>query len=289
MSLTTTSQEWLTGTGARGAAAVVTRRHIAAETSTDVDNICSTIAGDVFFAVPVRTRAGQELRPGTVLSGPEQVRGYYESRSGSYVVRESAQVKSLTTDWYVFNESAATLLGTGMVGDVDATGREWVVNSAVLFPAAADGIRGEICATRLPMDDVIRGTLPTAPPGRSSLDAERAHGALLDRFAEAARRGDWPAAAAEMSEGHTLAVRVDALNSAPSVQSATGRDASAACLPAVFGAAEDLTLMVRIATEWYVFAEYLVELGGASRRIALTQPIEDGKVIGTFGYGRDEP
>jgi hypothetical protein len=289
MSLTTTSQEWLTGTGARGAAAVVTRRHIAAETSTDVDNICSTIAGDVFFAVPVRTRAGQELRPGTVLSGPEQVRGYYEGRSGSYVVRESAQVKSITTDWYVFNESAATLLGTGMVGDVDATGREWVVNSAVLFPAAADGIRGEICATRLPMDDVIRGTVPTAPPGRSSLDAERGHGALLDRFAEAARRGDWAAAAAEMSDGHTIAVRIDPLNAAPTVHSATGREASAACLPAVFGAVEDLTLMVRIATEWYVFAEYLVELGGASRRIALTQPIEDGKVIGTYGYGRDEP
>ncbi|HZQ59515.1 MAG TPA: hypothetical protein VFA84_15850 [Acidimicrobiales bacterium] len=289
MSLTTTSQEWLTGTGSRGLAAVVTRRHIAAETSTDVDNICSTIAGDVFFAVPVRTRAGQELRPGTVLSGPEQVRGYYEGRSGSYVVKESAQVKSITTDWYVFNESAATLLGTGRVGDVDATGREWVVNSAVLFPAAPDGIRGEICATRLPMDDVIRGTAPVAPPGRSSLDAERAHGALLDRFAGAVRSGDWAAAAQEMSEGHTLAVRIDPLNAAPAVHAATGRDESRVLLAAIFGDADDLTLMVRIATEWYVFAEYLVELSGATRRIALTQPIEDGRVIGTYGYGRDEP
>lgn len=289
MSLTTTSQEWLTGTGSRGTAAVVTRRHIAAETSTDVDNICSTIASDVFFAVPVRTRAGQELRSGTVLSGPEQVRGYYEGRSGSYVVKESAQVKSITTDWYVFNESAATLLGTGMVGDVDATGREWVVNSAVLFPVAPDGIRGEICATRLPMDDVIRGTVPMAPPGRSSLDAERAHGALLDRFAGTARAGDWAGAGREMSEGHTLAVRIDPLSAAPGVHSATGREDSVACLPAIFGDAEDLTLMVRIATEWYVFAEYLVELGGATRRIALTQPIEDGTVIGTYGYGRDEP
>ncbi|HVM66290.1 MAG TPA: hypothetical protein VMU14_15585 [Acidimicrobiales bacterium] len=289
MSLTTTSQEWLTGTGARGAAATVTRRHIAAETSTDVDAICATIASDVFFAVPVRTRAGQELRQGTVLSGPEQVRSYYEGRSGSYVVRESAQVKSITTDWYVFNESAALLLGTGMVGEVDATGKEWTVNSAVLFPAAPDGIRGEICATRLPMDDVIRGTLPTAPAARSSLDAERAHGALLDRFAQAVRTGDWAAAAAEMSDGHTLAVRIDPLNTAPAVHSATGRDQSVASLPAIFGGAEDLTLMVRIATEWYVFAEYLIELRGATRRVALTQPVEGGKVIGTFGYGRDEP
>jgi hypothetical protein len=289
MSLTTTSQEWLTGTGARGLAATVTRRHIAAETSTDVDAICATIASDVFFAVPVRTRAGQELRDGTVLSGPEQVRSYYEGRSGSYVVRESSQVKSITTDWYVFNESAARLEGTGMVGDVDATGREWTVNSAVLFPAAPDGIRGEICATRLPMDDVIRGTVPTVAPGRSSLDAERAHGVLLDRFAQAVRSGDWAAAGAEMSEGHAIAVRVDPLNAAPAVHSATGRDASVGCLPAIFGGAEDLTLMVRVATEWYVFAEYLIELPGATRRVALTQPVDDGKLIGTFGYGRDQP
>ena len=290
MSLTTTSQEWLTGTGARGVAAAVTRRHIAAETSTDVDNICSTIAADVFFAVPVRTRAGQELRPGTVLSGPEQVRGYYEGRSGSYVVTDSAQVKSITPDWYVFNESVATLFGTGMVGDVDATGREWVVNSAVLFPAAPDGIRGEICATRLPMDDVIRGTVPVAPPGRSSLEAERAHGALLDRFAQAVRAADWGAAAAELSEGHALAVRVDPLNTAPAVYSASGRGDSAACLPAIFGGASDLTLMNRITTEWYLFAEYLLELrGGSTRRVALTQPVEGGAVIGSFGYGREEP
>jgi len=289
MSLTTTSQEWLTGTGPRGLAAVVTRRHIAAETSADVDAICATIAADVFFAVPVRTRAGQELREGTVLPAAAQVRSYYAGRSGSYVVRDSAQVKSVTTDWYVFNESAASLFGTGTVGDVDATGKEWVVNSAVLFPAAPDGIRGEICATRLPMDDVIRGSVPMAPPGRASLDAERAHGALLDRFASAARDGDWAAAAAELSEGHTLAVRVDALAAPPAVHSATGRDASQALLPALFGEADDLTLMVRIASEWYVFAEYLVALRrGGARRLALIQPIEDGKVIGSFGYGRDE-
>jgi hypothetical protein len=290
MSLTTTSQGWLTVTGARGVAAVVTRRHIEAETSANVDAICATIAADVFFAVPVRTRAGQELRPGTVLVGPEQVRSYYEGRAGSYVVRESAQVKSITSDWYVFNESAATLLGTGMVGDVDATGREWTVNSAVLFPAAPDGIRGEICATRLPMDDVIRGAVPQPVPGRSSLAAERANGALLDRFSLAARTADWAGANAEMAEAHTLAVRVDPLDASPAVHSATGRDGSVACLPDVFGDAEDLTLMVRIASEWYVFAEYLVDLRrSGSRRLALVQPIEDGKVIGTFGYGRDEP
>jgi hypothetical protein len=140
------------------------------------------------------------------------------------------------------------------------------------------------------MDDVIRGTLPTAPPGRSSLETQRRNGALLDRYAQAVRAGDWPAAAAEMAGNHSLAVRIDPLNAAPAVHDATGVDASLARLHHIFDAAEDLTLMVRLASEWYVFAEYLVELrSGSTRRVALTQPIDDGKIIGTFGYGRDEP
>jgi hypothetical protein len=293
VSLTTSVQEWLGEMGSRERTAVVARRHIAAETSTDVDAIFATISPDVFFAVPVRTRAGQELMDGTVLTGATEVRGYYQGRSGSYVVRASAQLKSITTDWYVFNETAATLLGTGMVNGVDAAGREWVVNSAVVFPTAVDGIRGEICATRDPMDDVIRGTVATAalgrPPAARPPAAEVAHGALLDRFSLALRAADWRAAASEMADGHTLAVRLDPDAAAPVVHMATGRDESVARLPALFGDARDLTLLVRLATDWYVFAEYLVGLlAGGSRRLAILQPIEDGRIIGSFGYGRDE-
>jgi hypothetical protein len=40
---------------------------------------------------------------------------------------------------------------------------------------------------------------------------------------------------------------------------------------------------VRVATDWYVFAEYLV--AGGARRLAVLQPVEDGVVAGTFGYG----
>jgi hypothetical protein len=287
VSLTTSVQEWVGEVGGRGQAAVVARRHISAETSTDVDAICATISSDVFFAVPVRTRAGQELREGTVLTGPDQVRGYYQQRAGSYVVRASAQLKSITTDWYAFNETAATLNGTGMVNGVDATGREWVVNSAVLFPTAADGIRGEICATRHPMDDVIRGSLAHAPG--ESATAERAHGALLDRFTLALRSGDWPAAVTELSDTHTLAVRLDAGGGDPVVHRAAGRDASAAGLRSIFEGARDLTMLVRVATDWYLFAEYLLILtNGASRRVAIIHPVEHGRLIGSFGYGRDE-
>ena len=98
MSLTTTVQDWMRAIGSRERSAVTTRRHVAAETSTDVDTICATISHDVFFGVPVRTRAGNEIPDGSVLTTYDQVRGYYEGRAGSYVVLASAQLKSLTTD-----------------------------------------------------------------------------------------------------------------------------------------------------------------------------------------------
>ncbi|MCU1375994.1 MAG: hypothetical protein JWO68_3280, partial [Actinomycetia bacterium] len=231
MSLTTSVQDWLGGLGRRERSGFVARRHIAAETSTDVDAICATISPDVFFAIPVRTTAGHELRAGTVLTDAAQVRGYYEGRSGSYLVRDSAQLKSITTDWYVCNETTATLLGTGDVNGVDATGREWVVSSVVLFPTAADGIRGEVCATRHPMDAILRGTVSTEPlPG-----AEAAHGQLLDRFSLAVRAADWDAAGSALAPGHTLAVRLDPVEGPPVVHQST------ASLPALFGPADDLT------------------------------------------------
>ncbi len=68
----------------------------------------------------------------------------------------------------------------------------------------------------------------------------------------------------------------------------TGQGALQA-LQGLFDGAADLTLLNRIASEWYVFAEYLVRLAnGGRRRLALVHPVEDGKLTGTFGYGRDE-
>lgn len=264
------NQPWLASLGPREHAAFVARRHIEAETSTDVDAICATVARDVFFALPVRTRAGHDLAPGAVLTSYDDVRGYYSNRAGSYVVRASNQLKSIVSDWYSFNESSATLLGTGMVGDADASGREFVVNSAVLFPAAPEGIRGEICATRHPIDDVVRGTVV------ASESTELENAALLDAFVRALRSRSWPALA--LAPSHTLAVRVDG-----DVFVARDAGASRDAFSSMFGDAGDVTLLVRIATPWYLFAEYLDERG---TRIAMIHPVEDGVLTGSFGLGR---
>lgn len=284
---------WLPEVGPRESSTHIARTHVFAETSTDTDYICSTISRDVYFGVPVRTREGNLIPDGSVLTTYDQVRGYYEGRAGSYVVLASAQLKSIATDWYLFNESAATLRGTGMIGDIDATGREFVVNSAVLFPTAPDGIRGEVCVTRYPFTDIVADTVVTPPPpadARTYLPLrEMEHCALLDRFVGALRTHDDRAIVGALRASHSMAVRLDDVDRNQRVFTATTGADAAAAFATMFGDVEDLTLMMRIATEWYVFAEYLGRLpDGSVRRLALTHPVEDGVLTGTFGYGRDE-
>lgn len=284
-------QEWLAGVGPRESSIHIARTHVFAETSTDTDYICSTISKDVFFGVPTRTREGNVIPEGAVLTTYDKVRGYYEGRAGSYVVLASAQLKSLGTDWYLFNESAATLRGTGMIGDVDTTGREWIVNSAVLFPTAPDGIRGEICATRHPFVDVVKGDLVQPPPadGPKHLSMrELAHTALLDRLLTALQRRDLAGVQSCLRPRHTMAIRFDDADGRPSVATSERADGAAGHLCAMLGEADDVTLLVRLATEWYVFAEFLAKMPSGVRRLAVILPTDDGLFSSAFGYGKEE-
>jgi hypothetical protein len=293
MTLTSSVQDWLHGIGPREDSAVIARTHVAAETSTDVERICTTVSADAFFAVPVRTRAGHELPDSSVLTGAEQVHGYYATRSGSYVVTASTQVFTTATDWYVFNESAATLRGTGLVDGVDATDLVWVVNSAVLFPTAADGIRGEICVTRHPFGDVVRGTVvPPAPGAPQGVARQADHALLSDELVTAWGTGDHVAVRKLLSDRASAAVRLDGADGSVTVHRAVGADDVAQVLAALLpdDGPHEVAAMTRLATEWYVFAEFLIRRPeGGVRRLAITQPIEDGAVIGVYGYGRDEP
>jgi len=287
------TQDWLLEVGPREASIHCARTHVFAETSTDTDYICSTISHDVFFGVPTRTREGNVIPDGAVLVNYDQVRGYYEGRAGSYVVLASAQLKSVATDWYLFNESAATLRGTGMIGNVDATDREWVVNSAVIFPTASDGIRGEICVTRYPFVDMLTDSVITPPPPSDPRHylplREMEHTALVDRFLDALRAVDRSSIEASLAAGHTMAVRLDDVTGQQRVMTSTTSAEASRNFVTMFEGVADLTLVCRIATEWYVFAEYLLNFAdGRVRRLALTHPVEGGKLTGTFGYGRDE-
>src|SRR3954447_533780 len=148
MSMTAMVQDWMLGLSDREHAAVRSRAHISAETSQDLDAICSSIATDPFFVVPTRTADGYVIDSSNVLTTDDLVRDYYGGRMGGYVIVKSRQLKSFPSDRYVFNHTLPSLQGTGMVGSVDANGHRYAVQAAVLFPAAADGIRGEIAVAR---------------------------------------------------------------------------------------------------------------------------------------------
>ena len=163
---------WLREVGPRGVALDAVRTHIAAEVDTRTEVIMSTVSADPWFPLPDRAPEGLGL---TVAEGTADVTRYYAERSDGYVVLASNQLKQLVADWYVFNESAATLRQTGPIGDVEGVDVEFVVNSAVLFPTAPDGIRGEIAVTRYPFADVIQGrvTARAAGPDRSRTSRSR--------------------------------------------------------------------------------------------------------------------
>jgi hypothetical protein len=289
--LTWAGKDWLAEAGERGTALGVVRAHIAAEVDTRTEVIMSTVSADPWFPLPDRTAEGLTL---TVLEGTAPVHDYYADRSDAYVVLASNQLKQMVTDWYVFNESAATLRQTGPIGDVPAGDAEFVVNSAVLFPTAPDGIRGEIALTHHPFADVLAGRVPpraggTGPLGHLPSD-EIANSHLLDRFVEGLVAGD---VRALLTDDHRAAVRVDARASTGErvarVEAYTGDDA-AEQLVELFAAADDVTLTGRIVTDWYVFAEYLARFGAGDRlrRVAAMHPVRDGRLDGTFGYGLDE-
>src|SRR4051812_13035077 len=199
--------DWMARVGPRRRALDVVRAHIAAEVDTRTDVIMSTVSADPWFPLPDRRPTGLTL---SVVEGTADVTAYYAERSEGYVVLASNQLKQLVAEWYVFNESAATLRQTGPLGPVPAGDAEFVVQSAVLFPTAADGIRGEIAVTRYPFDDVIAGRVSLPPAATGPLAhlpmAELEHSALLDRLLEGIHAGD---VSALVTPDHQLAVRID--------------------------------------------------------------------------------
>ena len=272
--------------GPRGRALDAVRAHIAAEIDTRTDVIMSTVSADPWFPLPDRLPTGLTL---TVAEGTAEVTAYYSERSDGYVVLGSNQLKQLVAEWYVFNESAATLRQTGAIGSIPAGDAEFVVQSAVLFPTAPDGIRGEIALTRYPFDEVIAGQVParTVPTGPLAYlpVAELEHSALLDRLLD----GLWSGDVRELvTADHQLAVRVDG-NGAPARVVAHDGTESALALATLFEDARDITVLGRVTTDWYVFAEYLAVLGDERlRRVVAIHPVREGRLEGTFGYGVDE-
>ena len=186
---------------------------------------------------------------------------------------------------YVFNESAASLRATGPIGGVDAAGQEFVVNSAILFPTAEDGIRGEICITRHPFEDVARGSVDEQLVDGSFPAAEMSNAKLLDSLLARLQRHDAGACESLLSARHSLAIRMDDRDGTPRIHTGETGATAARILGDLFSG-RDVAMVSRLVSAWYVFAEYTVALGdGGLRHVALVQSVEGQRLTSSFGYG----
>jgi hypothetical protein len=80
--------------------------HLRAEFSNDIDQIVASVAPDPRFFVVTREDGKLELE---VAETPEAVRDHYVNLRSSFDVLRSRQIRRVVSDWFVFQQSVATM------------------------------------------------------------------------------------------------------------------------------------------------------------------------------------
>src|ERR1700733_5974320 len=100
--------------------------HLRAEFSNDIEQIMGTVAPDPRFAILTRESGTLELEGA---EAPEAVRTHYLNLRASLDVVKSRQIRRLVGDWFVFQQSVATMRTRA---GSDGPGHEFPVDTAVL-------------------------------------------------------------------------------------------------------------------------------------------------------------
>jgi len=246
-----------------------TENHIRQEYSGDWDATLETVHPEARYAL---------AQPGfsKAISGHAGVAAHYHSMEGVVVPHASRLV---ATDWYMFFENFPTR--------VHVASGEWrISHTATLAPTAPPLIMGEMLWEREP------DAVDAAP------DASVRSLMIHERFLDAVRDGDRGALSAMIDPDAIWAER-DYLSDLPKQPVLDLRGAAAAvdycrAWRAAF-APERVSILNRIATSWYVFAEELwivapAVAGGQRRqfRKATIYPITPaGAIKGAIGWGTD--
>ncbi len=255
-----------------------------------VDDLTGTLA-----SVSREPRYAMMPEPGrvAVITDNDGVVKFYNDSREAFTPGASRMVAQIATDWYVFYENVPTRL-------TKADGKVHTLHTTTLFPKAPDGIRGEILWERYVTSE--------APSGLLQLEGAAAHvpGVKVrnldvhEQFLGALVRGDRERIAALLDDNCIWAVR-SYLPDAAAKPMATAQGArEALSLIDRWLAAytlERVSVLNRLVTEWYVFAEELLvvgEKGGRGRprrrqyRKASFYPISPaGRIQGELGYGTD--
>jgi SnoaL-like domain len=258
-------------------------RHIETEYQDDLTLTLATVTAE-------HPRYAMMPTPGRieVVTDSAGVRAFYESSRAIFKPAALRIRTQIATDWYFFLEGVASRRDT-------RTGEEFTINTVTLFPAAPDGIVGEFLWER-----------HEAPPGSSAGPA--AHGArtdlpvaavrsltLHDELLDALRAGDLEALTAPFAEDFLLANR--SYVAGPPMVKGEGRAAARDYWDAFLRTyrVEDVAVVNRNATEWYVFAEEALTVsrrdvadGSEQFRVAVFYPLTaNGRIQGELGYGTD--
>jgi hypothetical protein len=260
-----------------------------AEFSNDIDQIVGTVAPNPRFAILTRETGGLELE---VAEEPEAVREHYLNLRRSLDVVRSRQIRRLVGDWFVFQQSVATMRTRREFAD-GAIPHEFPVDTAVLFPIGSTGILGEIPWNRTSFAEAMTTRARHHEPPTEELMATVD---LLEEFLTAWRSCDEKNVVDLLEDDCAVAIR-NYGDPEGALCAATGKEAVRSALAEQFQTwkPEASTILNLVVTDWYIFSnvrwvgEKLSASGSWSTHEVSTATIlpisEDRRFRAILGYG----
>lgn len=249
---------------------------------------------ETLASVSRQPRYAMMPEPGTVrvITDSAGVASFYEDARKAFLPGASRIVAQIATDWYVFLENVPTRIDA-------STGIARTLHTATLFPKAPDGIRGEFLWERDANEEPPDGfTLANARGPVPHLAARNL--GLHERFLGALCQGSEDALRSMLDDRCIWATRnylADAAARPMAKLEGPGEVASNFAAWLETFELERISILNRIATDWYVFAEELLVIrprSGAHRgerreyRKASIYPVTPaGRLQGELGFGTD--
>jgi hypothetical protein len=221
--------------------------HIDAECSGDVDQIVGTVAPDPRFFVVTKEEGKLELE---VAESPAAVREHYVNLHSSLDVLRSRQIRRIIGDWFVFQQSVATM--RPHADTQSENGNDFAVDTAIVFPIAEGGILGEIPWNRLSFADAMASkTAHHEPPPAELMEAVDLHEGLLTAWtsAEESKVVDF------LEDDCALGIR-NCTDADGALCIGHGKEATRAALAEQFRTwkPDTFTILDLVVTDWYVFS-----------------------------------
>jgi len=223
--------------------------HLRAEFSNDIDQIVASVAPDPRFFVVTREDGKLELE---VAETPEAVRDHYVNLRSSLDVLRSRQIRRIVSDWFVFQQSVATMRTRAGSGNQPGDSHNFAVDTAVLFPIAAGGILGEIPWNRTSFADAISSkTIHHEPPSEELMETVDLHEAFLAAW----NSGDESKVVGLLEEDCAMGIR-NCTDAGGALCVGEGKDAIRAALAEQFRVWKPATFTILnlVVTDWYIFS-----------------------------------